>query len=275
MKSAQENGTSKKEAAGGSNYSVPAIDKALDVLELLGDSAQGMSLTGIADALGRTKQELFRVLICLNERGYLVRDENQHYRLTMKMFEIGSQHASTQSLIARAMPHMERLVSLLGQSCHLNIVVQNKMLVITKVECDADIMLTVRVGATFELHRRNSGLIGLALQPEYRTGRYWGQAGISEEEVAKCEDKMTQFRKKGFAEASSPAVIGVQDCAAPILGSGSGLLAVLCVSYIKRLDGISESHDLMQEVVSCAQAISAEFGPVESSVVNHSETVSK
>ncbi|MEZ5948859.1 MAG: helix-turn-helix domain-containing protein [Planctomycetaceae bacterium] len=42
-------------------YSAPAIDKALDVLELLADSAQGMSLTGIAEALGRTKQELFSV----------------------------------------------------------------------------------------------------------------------------------------------------------------------------------------------------------------------
>ncbi len=264
MKSAINNEIGKKEAsAGGSNYSVPAIDKALDVLELLGDSASGMSLTGIADGLGRTKQELFRVLVCLNERGYLVRDENQHYRLSTKLFEIGSQHASTQTLIARAMPHMERLVALLGQSCHLNIVVQNKMLVIARVECDADIMLTVRVGATFELHLRNSGLMGLAMLPDDRRKRYWQQAGMTKKEVAIYEAKMSQYREEGIAEAESPVVMGVRDCAAPILGSGSSLLGVLCVSNINRVGEIPEPYNIAQEVVSCASEISAEFGPVE------------
>lgn len=111
-------------------YQAPAVDKALDIFELLGDASQGMSLTGIAAALGRTKQEIFRVLVCLQERGYLVRDESQFYRLSTKMFEIGSQHASTQFLVAHAMPHLERLARRLRESCHLNIVVQNRMLVV-------------------------------------------------------------------------------------------------------------------------------------------------
>jgi len=264
MKNGVKDVISKKEAGAASNYSVPAIDKALDVLELLGDSASGMSLTGISDGLGRTKQELFRVLVCLTERGYLVRDENQHYRLSTKLFEIGSQHASTQNLIARATPHMERLVSLLGQSCHLNIVVQNKMLVIARVECDADIMLTVRVGATFELHVRNSGLMGLAMQPDHFRKQYWKQAGLAKREVAVHEDKMSQYREEGIAEAESPVVIGVRDCAAPISGSGSSLLGVLCVSNINRVGEIPEPYNIAQEVVSCARVISAEFGPVES-----------
>ena len=58
-------------------YNAPAVDKALDVLELLGDSSPGMSLTRIADALGRSKQELFRVLVCLQERGYLLRGKSK------------------------------------------------------------------------------------------------------------------------------------------------------------------------------------------------------
>ncbi len=263
MKNAIKEDKKRKETGTASNYSVPAIDKALDVLELLGDSASGMSLTGISDGLGRTKQELFRVLVCLTERGYLVRDENQHYRLSTKLFEIGSQHASTQNLIARATPHMERLVKLLGQSCHLNIVVQNRMLVIARVECDADIMLTVRVGATFELHLRNSGLMGLAMQPESFRKQYWKQAGLSKQEVEQYEAQMAQYRAEGIAEAESPVVAGVRDCAAPVIGSGSSLLGVLCVSNINRVGEIPEPYNIAQEVASCARAISAEFGPVD------------
>jgi DNA-binding IclR family transcriptional regulator len=257
-----------KSAANGANdngngkaYSAPAVDKALDILELLGDSSQGMSLTGIADALGRTKQELFRVLVCLQDRGYLVRDEAQVYRLSTKLFEIGSQHASTQTLIARATPHMERLTGELGESCHLNIVVQNRMLVVARVECSADVMLTVRVGATFPLHRRTSGLVALAMLPEHRRQSYWEQSGETLQHIERLEAQLADIRARGYAEADSSVAVGVSDCAAPVTGSGASLLGVLCVSHIRRTDEPADRPDITESVIQCARAISAEFGP--------------
>lgn len=246
------------------SYHAPAVDKALDVLELLGDSSHGMSLTGIADALQRTKQELFRVLVCLQERGYLVRDEAQNYRLSTKLFEIGSQHASTQMLIAHAMPHMERLARQLRESCHLNIMVQNRMLVVARAEGDSDVMLAVRIGATFELHRRVSGLVGLSLLSGERRQEYWKQAGEMPEKIAACEAQITAIRERGYADEDSPIVMGVKDCATPVLGSGASLLGVLCVSHLCRKDEPAEHPAIVQAVLACAQAISAEFGPATS-----------
>ena len=243
-------------------YHAPAVDKAFDILELLGDAPQGMSLTGIADALGRTKQEIFRVLACLQERGYLVRDEAQFYRLSTKLFEIGSQHAGTQFLIAHAMPHMERLARQLRESCHLNIVVQNRMLVVARAEGDADVMLAVRIGATFELHCRISGLVGLSLMPEHRRQEYWKQSGESAAKIKLFEARLATIRKQGFAHEDSPIVMGVKDCATPILGSGAGLQGVLCVSHLCRKDEPGEQADIVQAVLECARHISAEFGPL-------------
>jgi len=127
------------------SYRVPALEKGLEVLELLSGISQPLSLTDIADRLGRTKQELFRVMACLNEQGYLIRDANQGYRMSTKLFELGAKHASTEALIARATPHMESLTNELNESCHLNLVVRNKMLVIARVDCDADVSLAVRI----------------------------------------------------------------------------------------------------------------------------------
>ena len=247
--------------ADGATYQVPAVDKAFDILELLGDASQGMSLTGISEALGRTKQELFRVLVSLQERGYLVRDDDQTYRLSTKLFEIGSKHASTQLLIAHAMPHMERLSRRLRQSCHLNIVVQNRMLVIARAEGDADVMLAVRIGATFELHRRTSGLVGLAFLPEHRRQDYWKQAAEAPRKVQAWESRLAEIRAQGFAHEESPIVVGVKDCAAAILGGGAGLQGVLCVSHLVRKDDGEEPEEITSAVRLCAADISAEFGP--------------
>ncbi|MFG0332622.1 MAG: IclR family transcriptional regulator [Maioricimonas sp. JB049] len=252
-------------AAGGNDarsYSVPAVDKALDVLELLGEAPRGMSLTGIADALGRTKQELFRVLVCLHERGYLVRDEGQFYHLSTKLFEIGSRHPSTQTLVARALPHMERLTGQLGESCHLTMVVQKRMLVVARIEADSDVVLTVRVGASFPLHTRTSGLVGLAYQSDHRRQEYWSQIDESDETIAACEARLATIRSQGYAVADSATVIGARDCATPILGSGASLLGVLSVSYVQRVGDPVERPDIVDAVVEAARAISAEYGPV-------------
>ena len=243
-------------------YNAPAVDKALDVLELLGDSSRGMSLTGIADALGRSKQELFRVLVCLQERGYLVRDNGQIYRLSTKLFELGSQHASTQMLVAHAMPHMERLARQLRESCHLNIVVQNRMLVVARAEGDADVMLAVRIGATFELHRRISGLVGLSMLPDHRRQDYWKQSGEPASRVKSLETHLSAIRKRGYSYEDSPIVVGVRDCAVAVMGGESNLLGVLCVSHLCRRDEPVEQSALVESAVQCARDISAEFGPV-------------
>lgn len=242
-------------------YQAPAVDKALDVLELLGDSRRGMSMTGIAEALGRSKQELYRVLVCLQERGYLVRDSGQNYRLSTKMFELGSQHCSTQMLVARAMPHMEQLARKLRESCHLNIVVQNRMLVVARAEGDADVMLSVRIGATFELHRRVSGLVGLSMLPEHRRQDYWQQSGESASRIKSLESQMSSIRKRGYSNEDSPIVVGVRDCATAVLGSDFSLLGVLCVSHLCRRDERLDQTALIESAVQCARSISAEFGP--------------
>lgn len=242
-------------------YHAPAVEKALDVIELLGESSEGLNLTEIASALQRTKQELYRVLVCLQDRGYLVRDDAQSYRLSTKLFEIGARHASTQALVARALPHMQQLAGTIRESCHLSIVVQNRMLVIARVESDADLVLTVRVGASFELHQRTSGLVGLAHLPSSQRTRYWKQSGLPAERVGELEDLVSRIRAEGYAELDSPIAVGVTDCAAPVRTGQDQLLGVLCVSHIRRTQDEGRQAELVSAVMAAATRIAAEFSP--------------
>jgi DNA-binding IclR family transcriptional regulator len=244
-----------------SSYRVPALEKGLEVLELLSGISQPLSLTDIADRLGRTKQELFRVMACLNEQGYLIRDANQGYRMSTKLFELGSKHASTEALIARATPHMENLTHELNESCHLNLVVRNKMLVIARVNCDADVSLSVRVGASFKLHERNSGHVALAYLSADQRCKYWDQSGLSAAEIEECESEFAATRRAGYRSMESSLIVGVRDTATPILGADGKLLAVLCVSHILRVGEAKDSPRISSAMLQCAQAISSEFGP--------------
>ena len=50
-------------------YSAPALDEGLDILELLSDEAGGLSQSEIAEATGRSVGQIFRVLATLERRG--------------------------------------------------------------------------------------------------------------------------------------------------------------------------------------------------------------
>ena len=60
---------------GANDYAAPALDKALDILELLADEADGLTQTGIAEAVGRNVSQIYRVLATLERRGYVSRDD--------------------------------------------------------------------------------------------------------------------------------------------------------------------------------------------------------
>ena len=55
-------------------YSVPAMEKGLDLLEALAGSAVPLSLAELSRDLGKGSSELFRMLNCLEARGYVARD---------------------------------------------------------------------------------------------------------------------------------------------------------------------------------------------------------
>ncbi|QDU80172.1 HTH-type transcriptional regulator YiaJ [Polystyrenella longa] len=243
------------------SYRAPALEKGLDVLELMANAPHAMNLTDIARELGRTKQELFRIMASLQSRGYLLRDEAQRYRASTKMFELGSRNYSTQALVARSMPHMERLVDELGESCHLNIIVQDRMMVVARAECPSDVSLAVRVGAAFQLHQRISGRVALAFMNEERLAQYWERVCEPADVVETIEMELKQIRLNGFDLADSPLLRGVKDCAVPIIKGNCHLLGVLCVSYLTRVDEAIDRESLPEFLKQTALSIVAEFSP--------------
>src|ERR671937_231404 len=90
------------ESRADARYAVPALDKGLDVLELLTREAAGLSLNEIARALGRTSSELFRMVVALARRGYIEQRDGDRYILTLKLFELAHRHKPIKSLTAAA-----------------------------------------------------------------------------------------------------------------------------------------------------------------------------
>lgn len=148
-------------------YAAPAVEKTLDILEYLSAEPRPRTRTEIARALGRGPSELFRMLACLEERGYVRRDPvNATYSLTLRLFELGHMHSPHETLIRVSGPPMQTLVMETGESCHLSVLHGGRLVVLVQEESRKPFRLSVEVGTVHPPHRTTSGRLILAHMDE-------------------------------------------------------------------------------------------------------------
>ena len=86
------------------DYSAPALEKGLDILELLAISPIGLSQADIAIKLKRSVNEIYRMLNILVKRNYIELDKNEDkYNITYKLLEISSHHEPIKNLMQKSL----------------------------------------------------------------------------------------------------------------------------------------------------------------------------
>lgn len=221
-------------------YPVPALDKGLDVLELLARETQGLLLNEIAAALGRTSSELFRMVNGLARRGYIEQRDGERYTLTLKLFELAHRHKPIKSLTAAAAPLMDRLAHRSLQSCHLTVFHDGRVMVVGEVDSPERYAFGMKVGALVGLTDTASGYVLLTFQEEATRQamlrahqKAEGELDVDPAQLAKIIRKVL---RQGYAEVQSRQTRGVTNIAFPILGSAGHARAVLNIPYVERID---------------------------------------
>lgn len=219
------------------NYQAPALEKGLDIIELLAGSDEPLSRTEIARLLDRSVGEIYRMLHQLVQRDY-VAFANDSYSLTTKLFELSHYNPPTQRLLAEAMPIMHRLASEVDQACHLTVYSQGRQIVIAKVDVPSGMGFSVRIGSELDVLVSASGRVLLAFQDEQTRAVRIEEAAQREAQVdpASLPAKLAKIARRGFESAPSGQVKGLFAISYPILDLRGFALAALTVPYADRVD---------------------------------------
>lgn len=128
------------------SYATPALEKGLDILELLAHERDGLTKSEIAHGLNRTVSEIFRMLIYLQERGYIVEAEGDRYILSLRLFQLVQEHPPTERLLGEALPRMHLLAEKLQQSCHLGVLESGRVVIVAQTNAPVSVGLYVSIG---------------------------------------------------------------------------------------------------------------------------------
>lgn len=251
-------------------YNAPALEKGLEVIELLARAPEGLGLTAISERLGRTKTELFRMVAVLHDAGYLDYSESEHiYKLSLKLFRISHRFAPVHNLTKLALPIMQRVCHQTAQSCHLVVYSMGGGLILAHQHAeDAANRLTLPVGGVGPLLDNCAGHVLLSFSsPDRRARMLQEQARYSECEVGhdNLSTLINRVRKQGYESMASPVLLGVHDIGYPVMDRFSHAIAVLMVSSLLYKDQ-SKNADLAvlaQALEQASSEISRQLGYAE------------
>lgn len=220
-------------------YSAPALEKGLDILELLSREPEGLTVSGIARQLNRSVSELFRMLMVLEQRGYVHSPpDSDKYLLTLKMFELAYRFRPVQRLTTVAAPIMRRLAFRIEQSCHLVIYYEGKGHVVVQQDSPSERLLTVRLGAEAPLIDSCSGHLLLAYADEDERSAMIAKIPKHHRKPTRLELDAVVARvlKNGFEVIDSAQIAGVRDIGYPVFDHTGSIIAALVVPFFSYLD---------------------------------------
>ena len=236
-------------------YRAPALDKGLDILELLADSDEGLSQAEIAKALGRNANEIYRMLDRLVRRSYVRRTAADRYELTLKLFELAHARPPLGRLVNAAMPAMRAFAHETRQACHLSVYDRGALIVVAQVDAPDYWNVSIRTGARFRLTGTGSGLVLLAHAPDGERRVMLAEQQPPEVLDAAIEAELQDIRAQGFGDVPSRQIAGVRNLAVPVLGAMGRVLAVFACPYSARLDSAeAPSREATREALIRASA---------------------
>lgn len=255
------------------DYSVRAVARAVDVLDLLRTSKDGASLNELSRRSELAKPSLFRMLRTLEETGLVERvPGSDTYRLGVRCLVLGQAYLEQTDLRREALPTLQRLRDEFNETVHLS-ALDNELRVVflEKLETTHAVgMMSSRVGRTAPSHCTGSGkalLSGLDGDPVATLENngdihHYTTNTIHEPDALRSE--LEKIRREGYAFDFEEHESGVRCVACPIKGANGDVVASVSISGpAQRLPDDLLRGGLAEGVKAAAREISFRLGHTE------------
>ncbi|MDC0194822.1 helix-turn-helix domain-containing protein [Alphaproteobacteria bacterium] len=233
------------------SYSAPALDKGLDILELLSTYQEGLTQGQIATKLNKSVNEIYRMISTLRSREYVDLDEETDiYYLSYKILNMTAKFEPIKTLMLRAIPLMKEITTKTNQSIHLAIYTRGKILIVAQEDSPSFFNYHMSVGATFDLLETSSGRVLLTFQKENERKRRLERrkfyldidknSNILKSDLKKIENKFTKntihkIIKNRCEVVKSLQIRGVTNISVPVFDYSENAIAALTIPFVDRI----------------------------------------
>jgi len=250
---------------------VQTIERASSILDILGQSSQGISIRELSAKLKLPKGTTHRLLSSLSYFGYVRQDpKTKDYFLGLKFVELGQILLSQLDLRKEAEPFLRDLAERTKETIHLVILDRNEIVYIDKVETDQNpsgLKMASRIGLRNPAHSSAVGKMILANFSEEELQSFFKEKSLlrrTENTITdpiQLREHLKSVRKQGYAVDDEENEKGIRCVAAPIYNeTGKTVAAISITAPAFRVTKKSIQETLKKEVMETALRISERLG---------------
>ncbi|MFB6555631.1 IclR family transcriptional regulator [Streptomyces sp. NPDC056405] len=215
-------------------YPIASVDHALRAATIL-QMEGGATVAQLAERLGVARSTAHRILAMLVYRDFAVRGDDRVYRAGPVLELAAHSQSLTSRLRTAALPHLHRVVGLVGETTNLIVRTGDTVRFIASVECRQALRVGSREGMVFPAHRTTAGLLLLADLPHqeldevYAPERYRDRPA-DRPDLARLRTELRRLRRNGFAVNRERSERGLVAVGVPVRDREGTALAGLSVS---------------------------------------------
>ncbi len=247
-------------------HRIPAVDRAIQVLNFLARSDEPLGLREIAKGLDVPRSTVYRLINSL-EAGQLVsKSGEQSYALGSGIKRLAQALPQGFDLVALARPMVEALSARLQLAVKLSVLDDGSALVVLSAVAPTAYTISTQVGRRFPLHAGAASKV-LAAYMENQSAsmssllaqKLERHTELTITDKTRLKSELLAIRNAGYAHDKGEYFKGIEAIAAPVFGPDDQCVAALSVPFLK--DETQEKRDFIrQEVIDAARDISLELG---------------
>jgi IclR family pca regulon transcriptional regulator len=227
---------------------IEAIARGLDVIRAFGPGQPVMSLANVADASHLPRPTARRILLTLEQLGYVrqaggsaargpsASGQSGGYELTPRVLDLGMSYVLSRGLWEVARPHMEALVAQTRESTSIAQLDGSDIVYVARVAVPKIVTLAVTIGTRFPAMQTSLGKVLLAALPLAEAERVLAEpsrSGIStrwQPDAAERAAALREVRARGWALTDEQLAPGIRSVAVPLRDGEGRVIAALNVN---------------------------------------------
>ena len=225
---------------------VRSVAKAMELLQLLSERGEPLSLTEIARMQELPKSTAFGLLNTLREYEMVSQGRDGRYSLGIRLFEYGCRVSRAWDVPRLARPYLEQLTAQVNVSAVLSIREGDRVMTLDQVEGHGSLRVVSEVGGRLPLHCTSQGLT--AYTPHTVT------------DAAQLLASLEQVRWQGYAVEDGEYKIGLRSVSAPVYGVDGAVRCTVGIVGMLRSTHSEEFRRAVEQVTAAGRMLSAALG---------------
>jgi len=250
---------------------LPGAQTLLRGLEVLSLVAKGtVNLLDIANSLGLSKTTAHRLATTMVEQRFLNFTPRVGYSLGTKLIELGHKASQQLSLPRVAYEHIALLAMATGDTVHLGVLDNDKVLYLDKISGSRRIEISSRIG---ERQPLSSTGLGKALLLDHTSAQletiYNQEQSQYHTNMESWLERMRIYSNQGCAFDLEENEDRIRCVAAPVRNAADKIIGSISVASAAQYMDDSRMDELKHSVIATANAISAEYGWINKTSINN------